>query len=241
MAIDPVDEIITEVVATPANIPDREVVDELIRDLTDEIAAAGTDSADPAQGQPARPTVVGDCAYADAATRTRLKAAGVEVVAKVPPARNSRGGFTKDQFSIDVDAGTVTCPAEHTVAIRPARRGGGRAVFASYCTGCPLRAECTTARAGRVVTIHPHEAVLQQAKAEQRGSDWQARYRAARPVVERKIAHFTRRLWGGRKARCRGTDRVNTDVQTRAGVLNLARLAALGLTRAPQGWQLATA
>ena len=74
------------------------------------------------------------------------------------------------------------------------RYTGGRALFAPHCHSCPLRAECTTSRKGRVVTIHRHEAVLQQAKAEQRDPDWQARYRAARPVVERKIAHFARRL-----------------------------------------------
>jgi hypothetical protein len=234
VAIDPDDEIITEALATPANTPDRDVVDELVDDLVED-TDHGEDSD---QGQ--RPVVVGDSAYADAATRTRLEAAGVEVVAKVPPARNSRGGFTKDAFTIDTDAGTVTCPARHTVAIRPARGGGGRAVFTPHCAGCPIRAECTTSRTGRIVTIHRHEALLQQAKAAQHDPGWQDRYRAARPVVERAIAHFARRLWGGRKARCRGTQRINTDVATRAGALNLARLATLGLSWGPQGWQLTT-
>ena len=36
---------------------------------------------------------------------------------KVPPVRNANG-YSKDQFSIDLAAGTVTCPAQHTVAIR---------------------------------------------------------------------------------------------------------------------------
>ena len=52
-----------------------------------------------------------------------------------------------------------------------------------------------------MITIHPHEARLQQAKTAQRDPDWQQTYRNTRPTVERKIAHFTRRAWGGRRAR----------------------------------------
>ncbi len=40
-------------------------------------------------------------------------------------------------------------------------------------------------------------------------------YRATRPKVERKIGHLTRRVHGGRKARCRGVARVLTDFITR--------------------------
>ena len=41
-------------------------------------------------------------------------------------------------------------------------------------------------------------------KARQKDPAWQQDYRANRPAVERKIGRFTRRPWGGRKARCRG-------------------------------------
>jgi len=37
------------------------------------------------------------------------------------------------------------------------------------------------------------------------------------------------RPWGGRKARCRGQKRILTDLLTRAGAINLARLATLSL------------
>lgn len=77
------------------------------------------------------------------------------------------------------------------------------------------------------------------AKARQRDPDWQQAYRTRRPTVERKISHITRRPWGGRKARCRGKVRILTDVLTRAGAINLARLAALGLHYGPNGWAIA--
>ncbi len=111
-------------------------------------------------------TVFGDSAYADGATLNKLAEAGHEVFAKVPPVRNAKG-YSKDEFSIDTDAGTVDCPAGHTAPIRARRGGGGLARFTRWCGDCPLRAACTTARSGRVITIHPHEARLQQAKAAQ--------------------------------------------------------------------------
>jgi hypothetical protein len=230
LAIDPDDELITNVTVTPANASDRDAVDDL---LTEPAADGAAD----AVGGPV--TVFGDSAYADGATLDKLAGAGHQVFAKVPPVRNSKG-YSKDRFSIDPDAATVTCPARHTAPIRVRRSGrGGLARFTQWCADCPLRATCTTARAGRVITIHPHEARLQQAKAAQRDPGWQQNYRATRPSVERKIAHFTRRAWGGRKARCRGQARILTDMITRAGAINLANLAARGLHFSTTGWVIA--
>jgi hypothetical protein len=185
--------------------------------------------------------VFGDSAYADAATLDRLAEAGHRVWAKVPPTRNSRGLFSKDRFGVDLAAQTVTCPAGNTVPITPARAGGGTAAFTAHCGQCPLRAQCTTAAGGRTITVHPREGRLQTARAAQQHPAWQQAYRATRPTAERKIAHFVRRAWGGRKARCRGQTRILTDVLTRAAVLNLARLAVLGLRRTSTGWAVAPA
>ena len=157
--------------------------------------------------------------------------------AKVPPVRNPNG-YSKDQFTIDLVAGTVTCPADHSVSIgRGARHRTAR--FGALCASCPLRSECTKAARGRVISIHAHEAALQHAKARQKDPAWQQDYRTHRPIVERKISHFTRRPWGGRKARCRGQKRILTDILTRASAINLARLATLGLHHGPTGWAIA--
>jgi DDE family transposase/transposase-like protein DUF772 len=255
LAIDPDDELITNVAVTPANKADRDAVDDLLAEpvVASADRVSDTDTSDDdgrnddnageageageAAGEPV--TVFGDSAYADGATLDKLAKAGHEVYAKVPPVRNSKG-YSKDKFAIDPDAATVACPAGHTAPIRNRRTGaGGLARFAQWCVGCPLRAACTTARSGRVITIHPHEARLQQAKAAQRDPDWQQTYRATRPTVERKIAHFTRRAWGGRKARCRGQARILTDVISRAGAVNLANLAVRGLHFTPTGWAIA--
>jgi IS5 family transposase len=225
VCIDPDSELIDEVVVTPANAPDREAVDDLLAPHADE-------------GD--KPTVVGDSAYADGATRARLEDEGYEVMAKTPPARNSTGLWPKDRFVVDPDAGAATCPAGHTVPITFGRHGGGKASFASHCATCPLRKDCTGSPRGRTITVHRHETRLQRARAEQREPEWAERYRADRPVVERKIAHLVRRAWGGRKARTRGRARVATDIDTRAGAVNLSRLAVLGLAFGDNGWTLAT-
>jgi hypothetical protein len=160
-------------------------------------------------------------------------------MAKCPPIRNATGGFTKDLFVVDLEANTVSCPAGKTAMIIRRGNGSGLARFAPHCASCPLRAACTTSRAGRSVAINEHEAILQQARAEQRDPEWIATYRANRPLVERKIAHLVRRAWGGRRGRTRGLQRIATDLDTRASAINLARLATLGLSFGANGWTLA--
>ena len=83
--------------------------------------------------------------------------------------------------------------------------------------------------ARKVAPLHPQEALLQRARLEQADPVWWERYRADRPMVERKIAHLVSRAWKGRRARTRGLKRVGTDLDTRAGAINLTRLAILDL------------
>jgi hypothetical protein len=223
LSVDPDSELIDEIVATPANTSDRDAIDDLVGPLA---------------GEADKPVIVGDSAYADGATRQQLAENGFDLRAKCPPVRNSTGGFAKDRFEVDLDHHTVTCPADHTVAIRFTARGDGKASFKGHCKHCPLRDQCTPSRRGRTITIHPQEAYLQTARAEQTDPAWQANYRADRPIVERKIAHLVRRAWGGRKARTRGLKRVATDLDTRAAAINWARLATLGLQRSRTGWAI---
>ncbi|MGH9095797.1 MAG: IS1182 family transposase [Acidimicrobiales bacterium] len=221
LSIDPDSELIDEVVATAANTPDRDAASDLLAPHTDEEN---------------KPEVLGDSAYADGATRDALGTKGFTITAKCPPVRNSTGLFTKDRFTVDLEDSVVTCPAGQRVTINPTRDGGGRASFKVHCATCPMRRACTKSRSGRSITIHEHEALLQQARADQAEPGWAERYRADRPIVERKIAHFVRRSWGGRRARTRGIKRITTDLDTRAGALNWARLAVLGLDRNGTGW-----
>lgn len=251
LSVDPDAELITNVAVTAANTADREVIDELLGEFTTGAPAADTESvagqrsadntedagSDLQNGSGLKGfEVYGDSAYAGGATLDEQTRRGHDMRAKVPPVRNANG-YSKDQFRVDLADGTVTCPADHTVSIRAGLRYRV-ARFGVLCQSCPLRAECTKSRRGRVISIHPQEAALQHAKARQQDPGWQQDYRANRPVVERKISHFTRRPWGGRKARCRGHKRILTDILARAGAINLARLATLGLQHRTEGWAI---
>ena len=236
VSIDPDSEIIDDVTVTPANTADQDAVDDLLG-LTPDDSDSG--EADDESGEvDGGPVVMGDSAYAGAELRERLERHGRRVQAKVPPASNRNGLYSKDDFVVDLETGTVWCPADwDTVIVRHAD-GTGTAVFGDMCRRCPLRERCTTSVSGRTISISVHEARMQQAKTEQADPEWKAAYRATRPKVERKIGHLTRRLHGGRRARCRGVARVLTDFTTRAAAINLARLATLGLYHDTTTWTI---
>ena len=227
LSVDPDSELIDDVVVTPANVHDSDAVTDLLAGHADDEV---------------KPTVMGDSAYAGADTLDDLESAGFDdVKAKVPPAKGREGRFGKDDFTVDLPTGTVTCPNKVTVTIRFAATGGGHASFAGHCQRCPLQDRCTNATAGRTISIHPKEAILQRARTAQANPEWQHAYRSTRPKVERKIAHFVRVKWGGRHARTRGTARITTDVITRAAAVNWARLATLGVSFTNGKWANATA
>lgn len=230
VSIDPDSEIIDDVTVKPANTADQDVVDDLLG-ITDDGEETDDDETDDDETDETdgKPVVMGDSAYAGAELRERLDGHGYNVHAKVPPASNRDGLFTKDDFTIDLGTDTVWCPAEWDTPIRRHADRTGTAVLGDMCRRCPLCERCTTSAAGRTIGIGRHDSRMQQAKTEQADPAWQAAYRSTRPKVEGKIGHLTRRVHGGRKARCRGTACVLTDFVTRAAAINLARLATLGL------------
>jgi hypothetical protein len=158
----------------------------------------------------------------------------------VQPPVAPEGRFSKDEFVIDTEAATVTCPAGRVAPLRPVK-GGTVATFGAVCATCPLATRCTTAKAGRRISVGPHEASLVRARAACHDPAWLADYRATRPKVERRIAHLVRRRHGGRRARVRGRPRVAADFALLAAAVDLARLAVLGLVRSGPTWAVRAA
>jgi len=178
--------------------------------------------------------VLGDAAYGGGETRAALTAAGHAQLIKPIPLRPAvPGGFTKDDFAIDLHGGTVTCPAGHTVAITP----GGRAVFDWRCGPCPLRERCTRAKDGKTVNLHPQEAELAAARRQATDPTFQASYRRWRPMVERSIAWLVAN--GHRRVRYRGLARNQLGLSLRVAAINLRRLITMGLDHGEAGWTLA--
>ncbi len=262
MSIDPDSEIITAAEVGDANKGDGEMMPELLEEFApaegEEVPGPGepvqpgapaddphnieppSASADkPAPLEPG-PAVYGDSAYGGGASLALLEQMGATPMVKVQEPHARGGCFTKDRFVIDLAGAVVTCPNNVTVALRPLNDGGGHASFGKACSGCPLRARCTTAKDGRVISVGVHEALLQEARRTQTDPTWQADYKSTRPKVERKQAHCMRRRHGGRRARVRGKVRVDQDFKLLAAAGNFARLAVLGVASTAGTWAAAS-
>ncbi len=61
--------------------------------------------------------VIGDTHYGSAECRRNLAEDGVELTAPAQPSSAPKGYFSKDEFTIDLQAGTVICPAGQTATI----------------------------------------------------------------------------------------------------------------------------
>lgn len=241
VAVDPDSEIITHAAAGPANAGDGQMTGRLTQDLDrrDEHDDTGgaTDENDDTD-RDGRPAVYGDAAYGSGDNLADLDGRDIDARVKTQPPSRHDGKFSKDDFDVDLDAGTVTCPAGKTAPIARAGQGLRQARFGQRCDDCPLRERCTDSARGRTIKIHRHEALLARQRARVADPDWQADYRATRPKVERKLAHLVRR---GRRATRRGLQRVDADWNLLAGAVNLARLAALGLRYTTGTWATAPA
>jgi hypothetical protein len=179
--------------------------------------------------------VYGDSAYGSGEARAAYRASGHDTVIKPKPVQPAvAGGFTLDDFVID-DDGTVTCPNGHTRPMSPSRT----VTFGRLCHGCPLRARCTTAKAGRSMTIHPHEDLLRAARAQARTPEFKAAY-PTRSNIERTVAHVATQNGRRVKLRYLGTTKNDAWLHTRAAALNLRTLLRHGLTRTDGTWALAT-
>lgn len=215
-AVEPQTGIVTDCELTPGNVADGPVGVGLLEDEDEAVE------------------VLADSAYGSGEVRQALEDAGHTQTIKPIPLRSAvPGGFTKDDFDVDLNAGAVTCPAGHTVSITPA----GNAVFGWRCTTCPLRDRCTTAKRGVTFKINRHERQLMAARRRAREPDFIEAYRELRPMAERTIAWFVAR--GHRRVRYRGVDRNRWWIHTRTAALNLRRLVNLGLQRADGGWAIA--
>ena len=168
--------------------------------------------------------VLGDSGYGSGELRQHLKDRGHTATIK-PIALHATipDGFTIDDFTIDLEAMTATCPNSVTVTITRSRT----ATFGAKCGGCPMRARCTRSRTGRTLHIHTHHDLLVAARAHALTDEFKIPYRQHRPMVERSIAWLVRK--GARKVRYRGIARNQIGLAHRCAAINLKRLINLGL------------
>jgi len=183
------------------------------------------------EGEPPGLEVQGDSAYGAGEFRAHLVTKEHTAVIKPGPLTSKiPGGFSIDDFVIDLVGRTATCPAGNRVTIVPS----GGASFRQFCRGCPLRERCTTSQRGRHLTINPHHDLLYAARRQAETPEFKEPYRQHRPMVERTIAWIVRK--GNRRVPYRGIARNRIWFSTRNAAINLQRLLNLGLHQTPDGW-----
>lgn len=177
--------------------------------------------------------VLGDSAYATGDMLHQLDEKQWTPLLKPWPIKPAvAGGFTIDDFTYDISASTLTCPAGVTRS--PSAKGN--LTFGAACRGCPLREQCTTSASGRVVLLSEHHQLQREHRKRAADEGFQATYRQQRPMVERSIAWLTR---GARRVPYRGVQKNNQWLHHRVAALNLRRLITMGLTHHEGAWVLA--
>ena len=179
--------------------------------------------------------VYGDSAYGSGEARAAYRDAGHDTIIKPGPVRPAvPGGFTLDDFTVDEEQGTVTCPAGQVRQMSKTRT----VTFGAACAACPLRERCTTAKDGRSMTIHPHDGLLRAARAQARTAEFKQAY-PTRSAIERIISWTATQ--NGRRVRLRylGTAKNDAWLHNRCAAINLRTLLRHGLTRRDGAWVLA--
>jgi hypothetical protein len=176
LAVEPESGLITAAALTPASTPDGPTGVQLLR------------------GEEPGLQILADGAYGSGDTLAALAGAGHQRAIKPHPIISAvPGGFHRDDFTIDEQAGTAACPAGHVVTISPRRH----ATFGALCANCPLRSRCTNARRGRKLKLTAHDAELVESRRAWRDGDFISDYRKYRPMVERSIAWLVSDHYGG--------------------------------------------
>lgn len=228
IAVDPESQLVTAAAVLPGNAQDHEQALELVEQAEVNADAVVAET-------------VGDCAFGDSDTRRVFAAAGRPLVAKVAD-RRDQAYFPKEAFRIDLQAMTCTCPGGQecgtVVSIGSGARYGAPGAplrafrfDAAVCDACPLRPSCVRARPGRgrLVMLHPSEAILQEARAFQRSGAF-APYRTLRQAAEHRLARLMQ--LGMRQARYVGRAKTLFQLLLAATVANLTLVATrVGLMR----------
>ena len=227
IVVDTDSQLITAVEVLPGNAPDNLGALELVEQSEANTGVSVEES-------------LGDAAYGDGNTRQAFADAGRTLIARVP-GRPDKAYFPKEDFLIDLESGTCTCPAGNVT--RHLRSSGTRVdptgrihrlkgfrFDAAVCGACPLRPRCVAGSSGlgRTVQLHPQEALLQQARALQQSEAF-AGYRQRRVVVEHRLARLVQ--LGIRQARYFGRTKTRFQLYLAATVANLTLVAGKeGLT-----------
>ena len=192
---------------TPANAPEASVGRPIVRDLARQEGAELSE-------------LHIDRTYLSSEL-VRERQPELEVYCKAWRVSNS-GRFPKTEFSLDWERELMRCPA----GVEMDFEAGGVVRFPKKtCAACPLRERCTKSKsAGRSVSIHPDERLLEELRERQKTSEGRAKLRE-RVGVEHSLAHIGH--WQGDRVRYVGERKNLFDLRRSAVVHNLHVIARM--------------
>jgi transposase len=221
VAVDTESQMIIAVDVLPGNAPDNQDALELVQQ-SEKYADAAVEE------------TIADNAFGDGLTRQDFADAGRVLIARVPK-RPKRAYLAKEDFAIDLETITCTCPGGQVTnkLVRRGRRQNRRGQVENrrafqfdgeICASCSLQASCVKGKSGkgRTIALHPQEALLQQARAFQKSEAYNP-YRKLRQVAEHRIARLVQ--LGARNARYFGRQKTLFQLLMAATVANLHLVA----------------
>ena len=180
----------------------------------------------PEERRPRR--VIGDTAYGNIEAREELAERKVAVLAPVHSTSPKDGTIAKEEFRIDLDADTVTCPQGRTVPIykpRPNRPRQSDTRIARFkdCEPCPLLEGCAPTGT-RDIRISRREDLRQAALEELSDPAVRDHLKRVRPRIERLLGLIVHR-YKGRKSRYLGARKSTFQALWTAVLVNLHPIA----------------
>lgn len=215
-----------------------EVSSEMILDIKD-VPAPGNDGAHlmpmiervEANADVRVERVIGDGAYGSGDNRAACANRPYHSIDLVSPVQRPRDPEVhKSAFDIDLENRRATCPQGYTVTGKERKDQQGEPILTfvfdrSDCEICPLFSRCVRSKkAGRTVTTHRHEDILQEARERQETEAFKELYRL-RGRVEGKIAELAHH--GLRNTRYVGEKKRQLQRLWTAAAVNLKRLFKL--------------
>jgi hypothetical protein len=175
--------------------------------------------------------LIGDTAYGNVEARELLEERSISVLAPVHTSSPKDGAIPKDEFAIDLETDTVTCPRGQTAPIykprrnRPSATGERVARFArADCEPCPLRPRCSPG-GRRDIRISRREDLRQAALRELSDPAECGHLKRTRPLIERLLGLIVHR-YRGRKSRYRGARKSAFQAVWTAVLVNLHPIGA---------------
>lgn len=220
--------VVTNMDVTPGNTDDSEMLQTMVAGHIENVGARPDD-------------VVADSKYQSGENRADLVEKRItDHVASPPPKGSTQGRLSVSDFLIEFNEADVPvamiCPAGE-LAMEPKWKQDKHAwefyFKKAQCEGCQLRAECSTAKYGRNVSVDEHYLLTEAARERQASEDGRAAQRQ-RYRIERQFAVQKQR--GGGRTRYRGLAKnrlLGWAWGVYLNVLTITRCVFEGLARGP--------